>query len=155
MLTGQREVLKSVCVCKIVKRSCYGESLMHFYNLSSQKTGVAHTHTPFPPGLFAWCTRGLEKQFSSLTSRISVAPWAGSMSIAILFYKTPVRGRPHMSDVQFQWLLGGTGTGTGRDVTDKRTNGQTDIWTDRLFSENIILDWDYQFYDIIFSWDQM
>ena len=26
--------------------------------------------------------------------------------------------------------------GTGRDVTD----GQTDTWTDRLFSENIILD---------------
>ena len=30
--------------------------------------------------------------------------------------------------------------GTGRDVTDGRTNGQTDIGTDRLFSENIILD---------------
>ena len=34
---------------------------------------------------------------------------------------------------------GGTGQdGTGR--TNKQTNGQTDIGTDRLFSENIILD---------------
>ena len=34
----------------------------------------------------------------------------------------------------------GDGTGqTGRDGTD-RTDRQTDIWTDRLFSENIILD---------------
>ena len=31
--------------------------------------------------------------------------------------------------------------GTGRDVTDGRTNGQTDIGTDRLFSENVILDY--------------
>ena len=34
--------------------------------------------------------------------------------------------------------------GQGRDGTDKQTDGQTDkrtdIWTDRLFSENIILD---------------
>ena len=29
---------------------------------------------------------------------------------------------------------------TGQDVTDGRTDGQTDIGTDRLFSENIILD---------------
>ena len=30
---------------------------------------------------------------------------------------------------------------TGRDGTDGRTNGRTDIGTDRLFSENIILDY--------------
>ena len=30
--------------------------------------------------------------------------------------------------------------GTGRDVTDGQTDGQTDTGTDRLFSENIILD---------------
>ena len=36
----------------------------------------------------------------------------------------------------FQWLF----FVTGRDGTDKRTNGRTDIGTDRLFSENIILD---------------
>ena len=34
----------------------------------------------------------------------------------------------------FRWLF----FGTGRDGTD--THGRTDIWTDRLFSENIILD---------------
>ena len=30
--------------------------------------------------------------------------------------------------------------GTGRDGTDGQTDGQTDTGTDRLFSENIILD---------------
>ena len=39
--------------------------------------------------------------------------------------------------VSVTFLVGGT----GRDgQTDKRTNGRTDIGTDRLFSENIILD---------------
>ena len=31
-------------------------------------------------------------------------------------------------------------SGTGRDRRDRQTDRQTDIWTDRLFSENIILD---------------
>ena len=41
----------------------------------------------------------------------------------------------------FNDFLGGQGR--GRDGTG-RTDKQTDIWTDRLFSENIILDgWDF------------
>ena len=51
---------------------------------------------------------------------------AAATAVAILLSKV----------FSFNDFLGGTGTGTGRDVTDGRTN----IWTDRLFSENIILD---------------